>query len=138
MQFIVALDPGSEKVGFAVVRFDLSPAEMGIVSLTDLPTTLTRLCTGARPEAVVLGNGTRARAVADALSPLLPTGIPVCFIDETNTTYEARARYFRDHPPTGWRRLLPLGMQIPPRPLDDYAAWLIGERYLKQGRPDTA
>ena len=134
MQFIVALDPGSEKVGFAVVQYDFSPVEMGIVGLPDLPGTLARLCTGARPEAVVLGNGTRARAVADALTPLLPPGTPLRFIDERNTTYEARARFFRDHPPTGWRRLLPLGLQIPPRPLDDYAALLIGERFLKQER----
>lgn len=130
MKFIVALDPGSEKVGFALVRFDLSVGEMGIVRLTDLPGTIARLCTSPRPEAIVLGSGTHGKEIAERISPNLPTDLPMWFGEEKNTTYEARARFFRDHPPTGWRRLLPLGMQIPPRPLDDYAALLIGERYL--------
>ena len=51
--------------------------------------------------------------------------------DERNTTYEARDRYFADHPPCGLWRLVPLGMQSPPCPVDDYAAQLIGERYLR-------
>ena len=130
MKFILALDPGSEKVGFALVRFDLTVGEMGIVQLAELAATIARLCTGPRPEAIVLGSGTHGKEIAERIAPHLPTDLPVYFGEEKNTTYEARARFFRDHPPTGWRRLLPLGMQIPPRPLDDYAAWLIGERYL--------
>jgi len=52
-------------------------------------------------------------------------------VDERETTLLARARYFADHPPRGWRRLVPRGMLLPPRPIDDYAALLIAERYLK-------
>jgi hypothetical protein len=61
---------------------------------------------------------------------LEPLGVPVHIIDETDTTYRARALYFAEHPPRGWRRLLPLGLQVPPGPIDDYAAMLIARRYL--------
>jgi hypothetical protein len=59
-------------------------------------------------------------------------GLPVavCLAEEAETTLVARRRYFRDHPPRGWRRLLPLSLQVPPEPYDDYAAAIIGERYL--------
>lgn len=130
MKCILALDPGSDKVGFALVKFDLTVGELGIVRIGDLPATISRVCTSSQLEAVVLGSGTRARETAQRITSCLPGDLPVHFEEEKNTTYEARARFFRDHPPTGWRRLLPLGLQVPPRPLDDYAAWLIGERYL--------
>jgi hypothetical protein len=51
-------------------------------------------------------------------------------VDERETTLRARALYFADHPPRGWRRLIPLGLQLPPRPIDDYAAILIARRFL--------
>jgi RNase H-fold protein (predicted Holliday junction resolvase) len=56
--------------------------------------------------------------------------VPVTYVDERETTLRARSLYFADHPPRGWRRLIPLGMQMPPRPIDDYAAVLIARRYL--------
>ncbi|HEY9179775.1 MAG TPA: hypothetical protein VIO32_03585, partial [Candidatus Baltobacteraceae bacterium] len=59
--------------------------------------------------------------------------VPVHVIDEHNTTYRARALYFADHPPRGWRRLLPLGLQLPPAAIDDYAAMLIARRYIARG-----
>jgi hypothetical protein len=34
------------------------------------------------------------------------------------------------HPPRGWRRFVPRGMLLPPRPIDDFAALLIAERLL--------
>ena len=60
--------------------------------------------------------------------------MPVHLIDERETTLRARALYFADHPPRGWRRLIPLGMQLPPCPIDDYAAVLIGRRFLQESR----
>ena len=42
----------------------------------------------------------------------------------------ARELYFREHPPRGWRRLVPTGLQLPPVPVDDYAAILIARRFL--------
>lgn len=78
--------------------------------------------------AIALGGGTNAALVAAVLAQ---AGVPVAVVDERETTLRARARYFDDFPPRGWRRLVPRGMLLPPRPIDDYAALLIAERYLE-------
>ncbi|MEW6709359.1 MAG: resolvase [Candidatus Riflebacteria bacterium] len=130
-EFILAIDPGSDKVGFAVVNYDLTHGEMGVVYLSELHRVFNRLCENAdnRPQAVIIGNGTAAPVVCKLYNSL-ELEPPVRFAEEKNTTYKARARYFADHPPTGFWRLVPLGLQMPPRPVDDYAALLIGEKYL--------
>lgn len=64
---------------------------------------------------MALGQGTHAAEVAAILGGL---GAQVRLVDERDTTYLARARYFADNPPRGWRRLVPLGMLLPPRPID--------------------
>lgn len=131
-KWVLAIDPGSDKVGFAVVFYDMTHAEMGVVYLAELHKVFKRLCAPgleSRPEALVIGNGTAA-AVVCRLYNDLEYDIPVRFAEERNTTYKARGRYFLEHPPTGLWRLVPIGLQLPPVPIDDYAAWLIGERYL--------
>ena len=52
-------------------------------------------------------------------------------VDERHTTERARQRYFVDHPPRGLWRLVPLGLQLPPVAVDDYAAVVMAEDYLK-------
>ena len=58
----------------------------------------------------------------------------ITLVDEHLTTLEARARYFVEHPPTGLKRLLPVSMQVPPEPYDDYVAVILGERFLASQR----
>lgn len=131
--FILAIDPGSDKVGYALVNYDLSRGEMGIVYLSELHRLFKRLCHDeqCKPEAVVIGNGTAANSVCKLYNSL-EFAVPVRFAEEKNTTYKARSRYFSENPPTGIWRLVPLGLQMPPRPIDDYAALLIGEKYLQE------
>ena len=133
-KWVLALDPCSDKVGYAVVYHDLSHGEMGIAYLSEMQRVFRRFCSaeaGDLPQAVVMGNGTAA-AVLCRLYNDLQLDIPVRFAEERNTTYKARVRYFAENPPTGIWRLVPLGLQTPPRPVDDYAAWLIGEKYLSE------
>jgi hypothetical protein len=54
-------------------------------------------------------------------------------VDEAGTTLAARQRYWQLEPPRGWQRLLPKGMRLPPRDVDDVVAQLLLERHL--GRP---
>ncbi len=131
-KWVLAIDPGSDKVGYAVVNFDLTHGEMGIAYLSEMQKVFRRFCSGSQVEnlhAIVMGNGTAA-AVLCRLYNDLQLEIPVRFTEERNTTFKARGRYFADHPPTGFWRFVPLGLQTPPRPVDDYAALLIGEKYL--------
>jgi hypothetical protein len=53
-------------------------------------------------------------------------------IDEKYTTVEGRKLYFQYTPRRGWRRFVPLSLQYPPEPVDDFVAWIIGQRYVQQ------
>lgn len=47
-----------------------------------------------------------------------------------NSTLEARDRYWTMYPNRGLQRLIPLGLRVPPRPVDDIVAILLIERYF--------
>jgi RNase H-fold protein (predicted Holliday junction resolvase) len=127
-QVVLGIDPGTRKVGFALIDAADAPAlARGIEPLETLIERLRPLLQEHPIAAVALGGGTNAARIGAALAVL---GAPVHIIDERDTTYRARALYFAEHPPTGWRRLLPIGLQLPPGPIDDYAAMLIARRYL--------
>lgn len=129
--WILAVDPGSDKVGYCVVNYDCTRGEKGVVFLAEIHRIFKKFCQNNAnpPQAVVMGNGTAA-AVVCRLYNDLEFPVPLRFAEEKNTTYKARARYFSEHPPTGFWKIVPIGLQLPPCPIDDYAAWLIGERYL--------
>lgn len=131
MGAVLGIDPGTRKVGFAIVNDADSPAlARGIEPLETFVPRVREIIAQHPVSAVALGSGTNARHLARMLDAL---GVPVHVIDEHNTTYRARALYFAEHPPRGWRRLLPLGLQLPPGPIDDYAAMLIARRYIARG-----
>jgi RNase H-fold protein (predicted Holliday junction resolvase) len=128
---VLGIDPGTRKAGFAVADAAGRALELGIEPVETLLERL-RLLVGAHTiRAVALGRGTNAAPVQAQLAAL---GLPVHLIDETETTLRARGLYFADHPPRGWRRLIPLGLQLPPRPIDDYAALLIARRFIERGQ----
>jgi RNase H-fold protein (predicted Holliday junction resolvase) len=130
-QTVLGIDPGTRKVGFALIEDAVSPPlALGIESLDGLLRTLGPIVEAHAPRAVALGGGTNSAAIRALLERF---GAPVHLIDETDTSYRARALYFADHPPRGWRRLVPLGLQLPPRPIDDYAALLIARRFAQRG-----
>jgi hypothetical protein len=79
----------------------------------------------------VVGDGTGHEKVLEVLRA---RGFPFVVVDEVGTTLEARALYFKAHPPTGLLRFLPKGMWAAPRNLDDYAAYAIALRFLKNGK----
>lgn len=128
---VLGIDPGTRKIGFALIADgESAPLAMGIESLDGLFPRLAPLVEVHPLRAVALGGGTNAATIRALLERL---GAPVHLIDETDTSYRARALYFADHPPRGWRRLVPVGLQLPPRPIDDYAALLIARRYAQRG-----
>jgi len=126
---VLGLDPGTRKCGFAVVTaLDAPPLSLGIVPIETLAERLAEVLAATPVELAAIGRGTNAAVVADVARAL---GLAVELVDERETSLLARARFFRDHPPRGWRRMVPRGMLLPDRPIDDYAALLIAERFLK-------
>ena len=129
---ILAVDPGREKCG-VVVADDNVILDRGVVPIADLASVLGEWGRRHGVTQVVLGDRTGREEVRRQLAIELP-GVPVALTREAGTSLLARRRYFADHPPRGWRRLLPLSMQVPPRPYDDYAAALILEEFLERRR----
>ncbi len=132
---IFAIDPGSDKTGIAVVKDDGSLSEKAVIPTERLASCLTEAYERHRFSHIVMGNGTNHKV----LRPLVEQWItaqqkPISFslIDEKNTTVEGRRLYFRHTPRRGWRRIVPLSLQYPPVPVDDFVAWIIGLRYLRQ------
>jgi RNase H-fold protein (predicted Holliday junction resolvase) len=124
------VDPGTRKCGFAVLeRIGAPPLALGIVPLEEFGARLGALRDTWTIEMVAIGQGTNAAVVS---ATVRDAGLPFALVDERETTLRARARFFDDHPPRGWRRLVPRGMLLPDRPIDDYAALLIAERYLQR------
>lgn len=84
-----------------------------------------------RLRAIVLGNGTTGSEAAKKISTL-GLEIPIEIVDEKHTTEQARVEYWKKNPPRGWRRLLPTTMQVPPVPVDDIVAEILGRRWLEK------
>jgi RNase H-fold protein (predicted Holliday junction resolvase) len=125
---VLGVDPGTRKVGYAFLAGDGAVLEQGIIDdLAQIGQRLQALAGSHDLRAVALGAGTNVEAMERKLEPLR---VPIVRVNEYETTLRARMLYFADNPPRGWRKLIPLGMQVPPRPIDDYAAVLIARRYL--------
>ncbi|HEU4754030.1 MAG TPA: hypothetical protein VFU47_13050 [Armatimonadota bacterium] len=127
---VLAIDPGTDKCGLAVVDSRDGVLARGVVPASTIGAVARAWADAHRPSILVVGKGTALRRIRGALSEI---PLPLEIFPETNTTLRARARYFQEHPPRGWRRLLPVTLQTPPIPVDDYAAVLIAEDYLRGG-----
>ncbi len=125
---VLAVDPGREKCGLAVVEPGrvLHREVCGRVRLRER----VRELAGRFPvEVLLVGDATGSQEV---IRELVDLGQPVRVVPESGTTLEARHRYFREKPARGLVRLLPPGLRVPPEPYDDYVAVLLAERFLGQ------
>ena len=126
---IAAIDPGREKCGLAVVSEDGNVLEQAVVVTARLADDLAARAKVFRPDRILLGNGTTSRDAEETIRAVF-SDIPVEIVDEYRTTDDARIAYWKAHPPTGWRRLFPTGMQVPPVPVDDFVAVILAQRYF--------
>lgn len=129
---IIAIDPGREKCGIAVIGQDQGVVMQGVVATGKLVTVVKELLVKHGVRVIVLGDGTSSHEAKEKLAQLQidEKTIPVILIDERHSTDQARKRYWQEHPPTGFMRFVPVTMQVPPRPVDDYVAVILAERYF--------
>ncbi len=124
---VLAVDPGRQKCGVAVC----GPAGVlahRVVRSEEVAGVAREWVAAFRVDRILVGNSTASATIRAALQG---SQVPVEAVEERGTSLAARRRYFQDHPPRGWRRLLPLSFQVPPQPFDDYAAIVLAEAYLK-------
>jgi RNase H-fold protein (predicted Holliday junction resolvase) len=132
---VLAVDPGREKCGVAVVDSRDGVLARGVVPTRLAPAMAGEWAAAHQPDMLVVGKGTGYKGIRVALREL---DMPLTLVNEDHTTLRARRRYFQEHPPRGWRRLIPLGLQTPPIPVDDYAAVLLAEDYFAHARSKAA
>ena len=131
---VLAVDPGRDKCGIAVMGADGQLLHKAVVPAGQVASEVARLIAEHTVTRLLLGDRTAAREVGQALRRGGISLTPI-LVDEHHSTELGRRRYFRDNPPRGWRRLLPVGLQTPPRPYDDYVAVVLAERYLASPGP---
>ncbi|MCH4187043.1 MAG: hypothetical protein LKF60_00160 [Megasphaera sp.] len=132
---ILSIDPGSEKTGIAVVHYDGSLVMKAIVPTPALAAHVERLYQQYGFSHVVMGDGTNHKHLQPVIDKWIAAGhskVKFSLIDEKYTTVEGRKLYFQYTPRRGWRRFVPLSLQYPPEPVDDFVAWIIGQRYVQQ------
>ena len=127
---IAALDPGRDKCGFAVLDEDGKVLSQRVIETHNLIAEITTAKATYGFSRLVMGNGTTSKEARQRLSEV--PALEILVRDEYRTTEMAKGEYWKANPPKGWRRLLPVTMQVPPVPVDDFVAVILGRRYLKE------
>ena len=131
-QVVIAIDPGKDKCGIAVVHKEEGVLFKQVISTRELNSMVEQLVVNYKSIHVLIGDRTTSQETKKKLEQLIFTGktIEVILVDEHRSTDQARERYWREHPPRGIMKLIPTTMQVPPRPVDDYVAVILAERYF--------
>lgn len=128
---VLGIDPGRRKTGVAVVGAAGEILWREIIAPDALEARLPQLLKQWQIAVIALGDSTasdNARTQIERVLADLP--IKLRIVDESGSTLEARPLYWAEHAPRGWRRLVPLSLQEPPEPIDDYAAVVVARRSL--------
>jgi RNase H-fold protein (predicted Holliday junction resolvase) len=126
---ILGFDPGRDKCGIAIADQNRLIYYHQVVFAESAIATMQELVAQFAVESIVMGNLTTAKSWHEQLQSTF-TPITIILVDEKNSTLEARERYWQMYPPQGLQKLIPQGLRLPPRPIDDLVAILLIERYL--------
>ena len=132
--YYLGIDPGRSKTGLALVDGAGQIVALHIAMTESIDQELQAFVAADKLCGIVMGDGTNNKRIGDAVRRVFPKA-PLALVGEAHSTEEARALYWQVKPPTGWRRLVPLGFLVPPEPLDAYAAVVQVRRWLSQQDP---
>lgn len=126
----LGIDPGRSKTGLALVNGAGKIVKLHIAESQNIENEIVEFIKNSCPVHIVLGNGTNSRNIGEAVKRVLPD-VLVAVVEEAHSTEEARTLYWQENPPKGLKKLIPLGMLVPPVPLDAYAAVILVRRFLE-------
>jgi len=129
-KFYLGVDPGRSKTGLALVDCEGKILSLHIADSQNIHNEILDFVKGNCPAQIVLGNGTNSSNIGEVVRNTLPD-VKVTVVEEAHSTEEARALYWQEKPPAGLKKLVPLGMLVPPVPLDAYAAVILVRRFLE-------
>ena len=127
---ILAVDPGRDKIGVAVVDGEKNVYFKEIIPSEEFETYIRKVVNKYNIDIIVIGDGTGCQQIKDILVKFLNKKISVQTVVEDFSTTEAEKRYLKENPRTGWKRLLFFADWKPEKPVDDYVAVLLAERYI--------
>jgi RNase H-fold protein (predicted Holliday junction resolvase) len=127
---IAALDPGRDKCGFAVLSDSGKILCQRVMATEKLITEVNAAKADYGFSRLLIGNGTTSKEAQGKLAQI--AALEVIVRDEYRTTELAKKEYWKANPPKGWRRLIPVTMQVPPVPVDDFVAVILARRYLQE------
>ena len=126
MSTVLAIDPGRDKCGIAVLSPQGDILLHEIVPTGALETRVSELAAEYAPR-IIMGDGTTSAATKARIEAQVGA---VTLVDEYRTTEEGRRLYWAENPPRGWRRFVPRGLLTPTVPVDDFAAVALARRFL--------
>ncbi|NLM54051.1 MAG: RuvX/YqgF family protein [Firmicutes bacterium] len=127
---VLAIDPGTDKCGLAVVDRE-RVLRRWVAPRIQLLREVGSALGCYQLNLIVLGDRTGSARFRRELAQAFPH-VDIVAVDEHLSSVEARQRYWQENPPRGWRRFIPLGMQVPPEPFDDLVAVILAERYFRR------
>ena len=126
----LGIDPGRSKTGLALVDGVGKIIKLHIAESPNIDNEIVEFIKNSCPVHIVLGNGTNSRNIGESVKRVLPD-VMVTVVEEAHSTEEARTLYWQENTPKGLKKLIPLGMLVPPVPLDAYAAVILVRRFLE-------
>lgn len=127
---LLGFDPGRDKCGLALVEAEGNIIQKEVVVSQQAILTIKKWSQTYSIAQIVMGNQTTSKQWRDQLKEAFPE-MEIIMVDERNSSLEARDRYWQLYPPRGLMALVPKGMRVPPRPIDDIVAVLLVERSLQ-------
>lgn len=130
MRQILAIDPGKDKCGIAVLSNNKIVLERKVISRKSLSVEIMGILSRFEIDTIILGGGTGSKDINKELRKFIQE-VKIVLFPEKFTTLDARKRYWKENPPKGLWKLIPVTLRLPPKPYDDYVATLLGERFLE-------
>ena len=125
----ISIDPGKYKCGLVLADISEKKVCKAIVLKSELIEDYVRdLNTTEDISKIIIGNGTTSRKIREKLDFLKKK---ITIIEEKNTTYRAKGRYFEIFPISGLQYLIPREIFILNKNLDAISALIILEDFCK-------
>lgn len=111
------------------MKCDKTIVERKIVMTNQIETELSSCINSHKPVIILMGDGTWSKKLRNRVKKVCGD-IPFKLVNEKHSTERGRERYFVENPPKGLWKLIPVTMQVPKEPIDDYAAVIMAEDYI--------
>lgn len=127
-KLVLAIDPGREKIGIAILDFKGNVLSRTILTFSEFISWYDKISSKYKFSEIAVGDGTGKEKIIDFLER---KGTSYMLVNEKGSSEEARKLYFLENPPRGWRKFIPLSLLSPEKSFDDWQAVVIGRRFLK-------